>query len=444
MAKGDGVDKGLPTKGYKKKEMRAISSDSVRNSSETVMRQSFNGGGVEQLFRASKFVDTKSSNPFQGDGRALMKDPQSTPELQSSAQVSHESHSDQHNNTTEVPVADSGSISISSNDSRKVSHEDIELVQNLIERCLQLYVNKDEVVKTLLNRAGIEPGFTTLVHSKSALSIEGTRQKLEERNADFFRAYYIGLKLKKQIILFNQLLEHQYHLMKYPVSPKVPLAPIQNGIHPMSVNNLPMGYPVLQQPQIPGTGHSHLDSMSCSVSSCHVVNGIPAPGNFHPIRMNSGNGSAADVAPVMPPSSAMSSMSEMAVSPTSVASSGHFPFTSSEISGMGVDTSALDTAFTSDVASSVGLQLGPDGGTGNSRDSLRSLAQIPWNFSLSDLTADLSNLADLGALGNYPGSPFLPSDSDLLLDSPEQDDIVEEFFADSVPGPCSQSDEEKS
>lgn len=58
-------------------------------------------------------------------------------------------------------------------------------------------------------------------------------QKLEEENADFFRAYYIRLKLKKQILLFNHLLEHQYHLMKYPMPPKVPLAPIQNGIHPM-------------------------------------------------------------------------------------------------------------------------------------------------------------------------------------------------------------------
>lgn len=58
-------------------------------------------------------------------------------------------------------------------------------------------------------------------------------QKLEEENADFFRAYYIRLKLKKQIILFNHLLEHQYHLMN-SVPPKVPLAPIQNGIHPMA------------------------------------------------------------------------------------------------------------------------------------------------------------------------------------------------------------------
>lgn len=61
-------------------------------------------------------------------------------------------------------------------------------------------------------------------------------QKLEEENADFFRAYYIRLKLKKQIILFNHLLEHQYHLMKYPVPPKVPLTPVQNGVNTMPGN----------------------------------------------------------------------------------------------------------------------------------------------------------------------------------------------------------------
>lgn len=35
----------------------------------------------------------------------------------------------------------------------------------------------------------------------------------------------------------------------------------------------------------------------------------------------------------------------------------------------------------------------------------------------------LEFFADLGALGNYPGSPFLPSDSDILLESPDQQDI---------------------
>ncbi|KAL9228994.1 hypothetical protein vseg_004513 [Gypsophila vaccaria] len=355
------------------------------------------------------------------------QDSQTTIEKQATNQVSHESPSDHQNNNSEA-VPDSGSAAVSSNDGRKVSREDIELVQNLIERCLQLYMNKDEVVKTLLNRARIDPGFTTLVW-----------QKLEEENAEFFRAYYIRLKLKKQIALFNHLLEHQYNLMKYPMPPKIPLAPIRNGIHPMPASNMPMGYPVMHPPPMPATGH--LDSMSHGLSSCHVVNGVPAPSNFQPMRMNSGNDmvietNSSDPAPVIPPTGAMS---DMPISPTSVASSNHFPFTASDIPGMGVDTSALDTAFPSDVGASIELQIPPDGGAGHSKDSLRSLAQIPWNFSLSDLTADLSNLGDLGPLGNYPGSPFLHSDSDILLDSPE-DDIVDEFFVDQIPGP---SDEEK-
>ena len=164
------------------------------------------------------------------------------------------------------------------------------------------------------------------------------------------------------------------------------------------------------------------------------------------------NYNTADEASFLPPNRALSSMSEIPVSPTSVASSGHFPFSASEISGIGAETSNLETVFTSDVANSVGLQLPPDGTDGNSRDPFRSLDQIQWNFSLSDLTADLSNLggntllklyhlffilasivnnllssfsttADLGALGNYPGSPFLPSDSDILLNSPENEDL---------------------
>ncbi|CAH9087341.1 unnamed protein product [Cuscuta epithymum] len=372
-----------------------------------------------------------------------LQDLQKSQEKQPSTQVSHDSQNDQPNNTTENPDADSMSVSASGNENRKVSREDIELVQNLIERCLQLYMNREEVVKTLLNRARIDPGFTTLVW-----------QKLEEENADFFRAYYIRLKLKRHIILFNHLLEHQYHLMKYPIPPKVPLAPLQNGIHPMAVNNLPMGYPVLQQPPVPATGQPHMDSMG--LSSCHVVNGIPAPSNFHPMQMNSVNDmvietSASDVsasvapASATPPSNVVSSIPDMPVSSPpaqAAASGGHFPFTASEISGMEVDTSALDTAFASD-ASSVGLHLPTDNGAGNSRDFLRSLAQIPWNFSLSDLTADLPNLGDLGTLGNDSGSPFLHSDSDILLDSPEQDGLVDEFFADSIPGSTgAQSDEE--
>ena len=122
----------------------------------------------------------------------FLQDIQSTTELQSSAQGINEVQSQQPNAmATDAPAGDSGSLSVASNDNKKVSREDIELVislaywmaylyndsftlvqlaelyillqvQNLIERCLQLYMNKGEVVRTLSTRARIEPGFTTL------------------------------------------------------------------------------------------------------------------------------------------------------------------------------------------------------------------------------------------------------------------------------------------
>ena len=86
---------------------------------------------------------------------------------------------------------------------RKVSTADIQLVQNLIERCLQMYLSQREVVSTLHQQAKIEPGFTQLVW-----------QKLEEQNPDFFRAYFTRLKLKDQINLFNHLLEQQVNVVQ--------------------------------------------------------------------------------------------------------------------------------------------------------------------------------------------------------------------------------------
>ena len=71
-------------------------------------------------------------------------------------------------------------------------------VQNLIERCLQLYMSQREAVFTLQARARVDPSFTALVWAK-----------LEAQNAPFFRAYYTRLKLKDQIVLFNHLLEQQ-------------------------------------------------------------------------------------------------------------------------------------------------------------------------------------------------------------------------------------------
>ena len=58
---------------------------------------------------------------------------------------------------------DIGAIGAAGSGIRKVSTSDIQLVQNLIERCLQMYMSQREVVTTLNSQAKIEPGFTGLV-----------------------------------------------------------------------------------------------------------------------------------------------------------------------------------------------------------------------------------------------------------------------------------------
>ncbi|KAG2623875.1 hypothetical protein PVAP13_3KG085300 [Panicum virgatum] len=205
-----------------------------------------------------------------------------------------------------------------------------------------------------------------------------------------------------------------------------------------AVNNMPMGCPVLQQPGMAAPGQPHVSPMACGPPSSHVVNGIPAPGGYHPIGMNSGNGimenKTHEIAHAATAGSAMSC--EMAMSPSSAMSSNnHVSFTLSEISGMCVDETAANATFGADVSNGGPLQIGPDAADGS------SLGQQIWDFSLSVLSADLTNLGDLSVLENYSGNPFLPSDSDLLLESPDHDDIVE-YFADAIDRP-SQSDEER-
>lgn len=114
---------------------------------------------------------------------------------------------------------------MSSGEGRKVSLQDIQLVQNLIERCIQLYMTKREVVNTLFHQAKIEPNFTELVW-----------QKLEAENHEFFRAYNIRLILKDQIVRFNQLLERQVEIMHHMSQTRVPFTPLPNGSQILSMD----------------------------------------------------------------------------------------------------------------------------------------------------------------------------------------------------------------
>ncbi|KAM3738777.1 hypothetical protein ACB098_09G155900 [Castanea mollissima] len=114
---------------------------------------------------------------------------------------------------------------MSSGSVRRVSCQDILVVENLIEQCLQLYMSQKEVVETLLDQAKIEPGFTVLVW-----------QKLEEENREFFRAYYLRLMVKQQINEFNRLLDLQVQLMCQMQPSGVTSLPTCNGSHISSLH----------------------------------------------------------------------------------------------------------------------------------------------------------------------------------------------------------------
>lgn len=62
------------------------------------------------------------------DMKNFLQDEQNTEDIKPANLFSHDSQKVPPNNATDTPVPDSGSISVSSNDNRKVSREDIELV----------------------------------------------------------------------------------------------------------------------------------------------------------------------------------------------------------------------------------------------------------------------------------------------------------------------------
>lgn len=106
-------------------------------------------------------------------------------------------------NTSGTSSSNNASKIGSSQKGSKISTEDIQEVQNLIERCLQLYMNQTEVITALHRHSKIEPGFTSLVW-----------QKLEQQNPEFFKAYNIRLRIKEQITAFNYLVSQQVQLVQ--------------------------------------------------------------------------------------------------------------------------------------------------------------------------------------------------------------------------------------
>ncbi|XP_031491906.1 uncharacterized protein LOC116258711 isoform X2 [Nymphaea colorata] len=252
---------------------------------------------------------------------------------------------------------------------RRVSRQDIQLVQNLIERCLQLYMNRKEVIDTLLLQAKIEPGFTDLVW-----------QKLEEENREFFKAYHVRLMVKNQIVLFNKLLQQQADLMQKICPSRMSSLSISNGSHTTLQQQASACY---------STEHSRIpDQMHhATVPSGGIVNGTASMGQH--IHINE------DLCSQTGQTDISQNMLAVQQSPIGIMQG------NSEIAiNMDSTANALQGSF-----------LEPD--------TYGFLSQIPRNFSLSDLTAGFSQSTEI--LQSYTGCPYL-ADTDGFLESPGGED----------------------
>ncbi|XP_006288158.2 uncharacterized protein LOC17882699 [Capsella rubella] len=271
---------------------------------------------------------------------------------------------------------------------RRVSPEDIQLVQNLIERCLQLYMNQKEVVDTLLDQAKIEPGFTELVWLK-----------LEEENREFFKAYYLRLMVKHQIIEYNKLLEQQFNHM-HPTRG----SSVQNRIasHLPSMNQQPLCF-------------EHKDSDQSSPYRSYLNGGSAINTNIPSYVDFSTNSRRFD-----PPHKLLSSQAT------------NIPLMQGMIKSETVYSNCAPYIYGGEARSTVGeapiASFSNDSSSQSLNDPLVDadastfgfLGQIPRNFSLSDLTTDFSQSSDI--LERYDGSPFLLNDAENFLDSSEKVD----------------------
>ncbi|KAF8085767.1 hypothetical protein N665_0648s0018 [Sinapis alba] len=294
---------------------------------------------------------------------------------------------------------------------RRVSRQDIQLVQNLIERCLQLYMNQKEVVETLLEQAKIEPGFTELVW-----------QKLEEENREFFKAYYLRLMVKHQIMEFNKLLEQQVQHMQQMHPSGVTSVQNTNGSHIQSMNQKHLGYATEQNDQSLKSDTHH--PMPSSLSNAYLNGSSTLNTNVASSVNISTHARRVDASPNMISSQTTTNMpmmhgmngGGMIKSETAFTNPASFMYGGERNTLQGHSTVRGDTSIPSFGNESNNNQqplsetlLDSEGAT------FGFLGQIPRNFSLSDLTADFSQSSEI--LESYDKSPFLVPDAENFLDS---------------------------
>ncbi|XP_061353770.1 uncharacterized protein LOC133298491 isoform X2 [Gastrolobium bilobum] len=299
---------------------------------------------------------------------------------------------------------------MSSGSVRRVSREDIQQVQNLIERCLQLYMNPKEVVETLLTQAKIEPGFTELVW-----------QKLEEENQEFFKAYYLRLMLKEQITEFNRLLKEHAELSQLNPTAVASL-PNTNGSHiPALAQNRSCYAAELARAAMKPENMQHTVD-----SNLHNVfnNGWSSlRSSMNAVVEMSAHSNRIDSPPMLSTQSSSMGLMIQGINGGMIKSEPGYPGSSPYIFGSdGTVLEACPTIGDASVASCNGVDSNSHPMNGALLDpdisSFGVLGQISGNLSLSDLTADFSLSSDI--MESYPRCPYLATADENFLERGEQ------------------------
>jgi uncharacterized protein (TIGR01589 family) len=247
-------------------------------------------------------------------------------------------------------------------------------------------MNREEVVDTLLEQAKIERGFTELVW-----------KKLEEENAEFFKAYYLRLMVKHQIMEYNKLLEQQVQYMRQ----MHPTVQNRNGSHVPSMNQQQLCFAAKDS-----------DQTSPNLSSAFINGGS---------ALNTTVPSSVDFSTRVVPPPNMISLQATTDTPLmqgTIKSEAAFSNCAPFMMYGGQAASAVGDASIASFSNDSSNQSLNDPVVDADASTFGFLGQIPRNFSLSDLTADFSQSSEI--LESYDKSPFLLTDAENFLDSSER------------------------
>ncbi|PIN00846.1 Angiotensin-converting enzyme 2 [Handroanthus impetiginosus] len=288
---------------------------------------------------------------------------------------------------------------MSGGEGRKLSNQDIQVVQNRIEQCLRHYMNKKEVINALIVQDNIEPHFTELVW-----------QRLELENQEFFKAYYLKLLVKDQIMEFNRLLSEQVELMRRIGLSGIAPVLTSNGSHVsptqhISTSGAAQNARPLKTEDIMQANVFH--NCGSSIQSCvqgtldGPVHGrkIDVPSSlFLSQNSNIGLGQAMN-GKIVKTEAGFAGSSPFDFSPNNYLESRPLmgDASVSSFSSVESNTQHINDPILDGDASSFGF-----------------LTQIPQNFSLPELPADFTSSSDL--LESYCRPPFLPTDTNNFVD----------------------------